>query len=373
MSEPEVALVFTPEPWVEEVHRHLTDHGGGRVRQVVVEPEVALEENYDVLVVSYRWPALTRAFVADVHARGRTVLGVFDREEPAARVHLVEIGVDEVLESDRGPRAFVEALVSLRARCADVVLVDEPLETKQRSGRIVVVGGVAGSGRTEIAVQLAAVAGDALVDADDVAPAVAARLALPIEPNLRTAIDAVEHGGSELQESLVRGSVGRAVVLPGLPNPNSWTHVRAGEVMRVVDQLATEDRVVIVDGPASLEDVGGPPRGRHAVSRALVMDADVIVGVCVATPLGVARFLSWVADARVLATETPIVVAVNRAPAARFRRGELYHEIVRSLPSWEVVFVADDRRVTDAVWDGRLVAPGPFTRGVARIAELVRA
>ena len=82
MAEPEVALVFTPEPWVEELHRHLTDHGGARVRQIVVEPEVALEESYDVLVASHRWPALTHAFVAEVHARGRTVLGVFDREEP---------------------------------------------------------------------------------------------------------------------------------------------------------------------------------------------------------------------------------------------------------------------------------------------------
>ena len=88
MAEPEVALVFTPEQWVEELHRHLTDHGGARVRQIVVEPGVALEETYDVLIASYRWPALTHAFVADVQARGRVVLGVFDREEPAARGRL---------------------------------------------------------------------------------------------------------------------------------------------------------------------------------------------------------------------------------------------------------------------------------------------
>ncbi len=84
MGEPEVALVFTPDVWVEELHRHLTDHGGARVRQIVVEPEIALEEQYDVLVASHRWPALTHAFVADLHARGRAVLGVCDREEPSA-------------------------------------------------------------------------------------------------------------------------------------------------------------------------------------------------------------------------------------------------------------------------------------------------
>ena len=33
MSEPEIALVFTAEPWVEELHRYLSDHGGARVRR----------------------------------------------------------------------------------------------------------------------------------------------------------------------------------------------------------------------------------------------------------------------------------------------------------------------------------------------------
>src|SRR6266511_3644064 len=56
MPEPEVALVFSPESWVEGVHRHLTDHGGARVRQVVMDPALALEEDYDTLIVSHRWP-----------------------------------------------------------------------------------------------------------------------------------------------------------------------------------------------------------------------------------------------------------------------------------------------------------------------------
>ena len=42
MTEPEVALVFTAEPWVEELHRHLSDHGGARIRSLVVEQSIAL-------------------------------------------------------------------------------------------------------------------------------------------------------------------------------------------------------------------------------------------------------------------------------------------------------------------------------------------
>ena len=50
MVEPEVALVFSPETWVEELHRYLADHGGARVRQIVMEPSLALDEQYDTLV-----------------------------------------------------------------------------------------------------------------------------------------------------------------------------------------------------------------------------------------------------------------------------------------------------------------------------------
>jgi len=55
-------------------------------------------------------------------------------------------------------------------------------------------------GRTELAIELALALGRrtsiVLLDADDVAPAVGPRLQLPIEPNLRTAIDAVEQPGN---------------------------------------------------------------------------------------------------------------------------------------------------------------------------------
>ncbi len=37
MREPEVALAFTADLWVEGLHRHLTDHGGARVRTLLVE------------------------------------------------------------------------------------------------------------------------------------------------------------------------------------------------------------------------------------------------------------------------------------------------------------------------------------------------
>jgi MinD-like ATPase involved in chromosome partitioning or flagellar assembly len=376
VREAEVALAFTADPWVEELHRHLADHGGARVRTLAVEPEALRDEAYDVVVAGHRWPGLTRAVVCDVHARRRAILGVHDREEPASRSHLIALGIDALIESDAGPDAFVRAIAGLAAGRADHADPAPPPAPAGRTGRLVCVGGGPGVGRTEIAVQLAvalaARARVALVDADDVAPAVASRLGLGIEPNLRGAIDAVEHGIGALAECCSAETCSGARVLAGLPNPGAWAQVRPGEVIRVVDRLADDVDVVVADGAGLLEDVTTrASRGRYATARALVAEADVIVVVADAAPHGIARALAWIVDARALAPGAPMVAVVNRAPAARYRRGELYEELMRSAPLVDTVFTPYDARVADAAWNGIPVARGGFTRAVGRIVTAV--
>jgi len=375
VTEPEVALVFTAEPWVEELHRHLSDHGGARIRSLVIEQSVALEESYDVLVASHRWPALTRAFVADLHARGRRVLGVHDLAEPASRAHLTAVEVDAVIEADAGPDAFVRALVALAALRGPSVGAGA-LPASVRSGRLVAVGGPPGSGRTEVAIALAVVAARTstvvLVDGDDVGPSVAQRLALPMEPNMRTAIDAVEHGHGELASALLPLDRSRLQIIGGIPNPAAWAQVRPGEVIRVVDRLGSEVDTVVADGLGALHDVGSQARGRFATAQALARASDVLVALCDASPVGVSRLLAWTVEARSLAPSTPVIVVVNRAPADAFRRGELFEEITSSLDVIDVVFLATDPRVTEAAWAGRTVARGRFTRGIESVVALVR-
>ncbi|MDQ1435759.1 MAG: hypothetical protein QOF59_2575 [Actinomycetota bacterium] len=374
MREPEVALAFTADVWVEELHRHLTDHGGARVRTLLVEAEGALEESYDVLVAGHRWPALTRALVADVRAGGRAVLGVHDREELASRDHLVALGVDAVVESDAGPEAFVRAITSVAGRRNDP---STPLVvTASRAGRVVTVGGPPGVGRTEIAVELAVAlsrrTSALLVDVDDVAPAVAPRLHLALEPNLRTAIDAVEHGRGDLDRCVVVEPRSLLRVVTGLPNASAWAQVRPGEIVRVVERLADANAVVVVDGAGMLDDVGTASiRTRFATARTMVSEADTLVAVCDASPQGVGRLLGWAVEAFALAPGVPLLVAVNRAPAARFRRAELYEEITTSVPTFGVVFVPNDARVGDAAWNGTTVHRGGFTRAVDELARHV--
>ena len=319
---------------------------------------------------------MTQAFVTDVHARSRRVLGVHECTEPASRAHLATVNVDAVVENDAGPEAFVRALVQL---CSEQQRTTgfAPPALAVRPSRLVGVGGPPGVGRTEVAIELAvAAARDAsvvLADCDDVAPAVAQRLALPVEPNLRTAIDAVEHGRGDLAVCMHREAHRNVAVLGGIPNSTSWMQVRPGEVIRVVDRLGAEADIVVVDGIGSLQDLGGLPRGRFATARALATEADVLVAVCDASPVGIARLLAWTVEVRALAPSTPIVVVVNRAPSASFRRGELYDEITSSIYVIDVGFVGVDARVVAAAWEGRTVARGRFTRAVARVSERVGA
>src|SRR5206468_3511921 len=112
-----------------------------------------------------------------------------------------------------------------------------------------------------------------------------------------------------------------------------------------------------------LEDiVRSSARGRYATARALVGEADALVVVCDGSPHGLARLLAWVVDAQPLAPATPTIVVVNRAPAPRFRRAEIYEEITGSAPVTGVVFVPADARVVDAAWNGTPVGRGGFSK-----------
>ncbi len=374
MSEPTIALVFTADTWVEELHRHCTDHGGARVRQVLIEPALALEEQYDVLVVSHRWPSLTHGLVDDLHARGRAVLGVYERGEPAGREWLVAVGADATVAVDNGPSGIVAALRSLHdANAGGGGRRREEQPDVGARVPVTVVSGPPGGGATEVAIALARSLPDALVvDADDVAPAIAPRLGLAIEPNLRSALDAVEYDGGTFAEHVVTLAGCGTKVLAGLPSATTWAQARPADVLRLLERAGALASHVVVDVAGPLEDLPVPmARPRHALSRALVGEADVIVAVGSASPVGVARLVAWIGAARALAPHTPIHAVVNRAPSRAFSQGELVEEVGRSFGVASVTVVPHDRRVEQAAWDGAAVPRGSFVRAVARLAEAV--
>lgn len=372
--EPRVALVFSPEAWVEELHRHLSLHGGARVRQVVVEPAVALDEEYDVLVVSDRWPALTRRLVVGVHERGRRVLGVFDPDEPAGKEHLLELGVDATIAADADVAEFVTSLRDLtpgdRVACRqapDSRTVD--VGEAPSAGSLVAVCGPRGSGVTEVALGVAVELAHrrarsvALVDAHERAPAIAGRLGLGLEPNLRSAVDACAHGLGAVDDCAVPivRSRGSLVAVPGHPSAIAAAQVTTQDVVDVVDELRRRHDVVVLD----LEE-------HTPTARAAFGIADRVVGVMGASPVGVVRALEWLTDAVARDGVRPLHLVVNRAPRSRFRREEIRSEIERTVRPTSVGWCPYDRGVEAAAWDGAPVSRGPFRAACTQLVDALQ-
>ena len=390
MFEPEIVLAASPREWSQRLHRHVVDHGGARVRATVLDPREALRERCDVFLVDDTTSFLSRHLVDELHCGGRRVLGVYDPDDERGKGDLTDLGVDAVLARTAPPAAFVEAIASLTAssRGADdaafdrlVAQLDErgarPGQTPDAptaDGRLLVVGGPpGGTGATEVTVALGAAAARrglraVLVDADDCAPSLAQRLALPLWPNLRTAVDAVAHAEGRLQEALTVAPRAGVAVLAGLSSPRDWADVRPAEVLAVLDRLLDLGVSVAANVGAVLEALPAQGPQRYGLTRAVVGRADVIVAVGTATPVGVARLLSWSADAAELAPAATLQPLVNRAPVSAFKRDEIADELGRVAGLSPPLFVPEDRRVEAAAWAGEPVADGPFTRAVERLA-----
>lgn len=387
-SSPELAIVVSPRDWAEDLHRWVADHGGALVRARIVGAHDALDEGYDVLVVEDLTSFLTARLVGEVRRRGRRILGVYDPVEPWGRERLRELGVDDLVPSTTPPEEVVHVartLTEARSRVRQVAEIEgigpvpDRAGAERRRAPLVAVGGPGGGcGRTEVAIGLATAfarrgCGATLVDADEVAPAVAQRLGLPLHPNLRTAIDVVEHGNGRLDGTLRPVEAG-VDVLVGLPSSRDWRHVRPRELLAVIDALRERADVVVADvGPAT-EDL----RARHGserfgLTRAVLAHASVIVAVCAPTPVGVARLLSWVSDIDALAPNVALHGAVNAVPRGRFVRGEVSEELWRSWPLRSLGFLPADRRVEEAAWRGGAVGPGAFVRAIDRLAEALAA
>lgn len=371
--EPTVALVFSPEQWVEDLHRHLAHHGGARVRQIVVEPAVALDEVYDALVVSDRWPALTLGFVGAVHERGRLVLGVFDPDEPAGKDHLLALGVDATIAADSAMAEFVAVLGGFHAgpgRVEEVATkrgaTDDDRDPAESS--LVVVSGPRGSGVTEVALGLACAlaarhAPVVLLDAHETAPGVAGRVGLGLEPNLRSAIDACAHGLGALDDAVVQlaSPAPRSLgVVAGFPSSVAAAQVMPRDVLDVVQMVRRGPRRVVVDTDES-----------SSMTRALLGAATAVVGVVTASPVGVVRALEWAAEIERKAPGAPLHLAVNRAPSSRYRQAEVRSEIVRTVALASLTWIPHDRAVEAAAWDGEPVTRGAFRSAVQRLALAV--
>ncbi|HEX2154831.1 MAG TPA: hypothetical protein VHL52_12745 [Acidimicrobiia bacterium] len=370
MAEVELALAASTRPWVDSLHRFLADHGGARVRTVLMGAEDALSESYDALIIDDVCSFLTPRLVEQVRRRGRLVVGVFDSRDGAdAKRRLLECGVDDVVEDGASPDEFVAVVRRVLELAPPTAAPMLPSVGSRTGGRVVVVGAPPGGcGATEVAVGLAISAHAMAVDADDVAPSLAQRVGAPLHPNLRTAIDIVHHQSGSVEDAVIETDSLRLVA--GLVNGDDWAQLHPGEVEAVIDEVVIENRAVVVNVGSGLErpQLG---EGRFGLARGLVVKADAIIAVGLPHPVGLTRLVRWVLEAADLAPESPVIAAVNRIGRSPYQRTEVATELARALPGVPVHFLPEDKRVTEAAWAGTSVPSGPFRRSIRKLAAEV--
>ena len=254
------------------------------------------------------------------------------------------------------------------------------------AARVVAVWGPAGApGRTTVAVAVAAELAarrrrTTLVDADPYGGAVAQQLGILDE--VSGLLAAARLAGSGLLEARF-GSVQRAVgehltVVTGLPRPDRWVEVRAGAVEHLLEVAAAHGDVVVDTGFSIETDPVGefgarPPRNQTTL--AALGQADELLVVGSADPVGLARLARGLVDLREVVEGVPVRVVVNRMrPSLGWSEKDIAGMVEGFTRLVGLHFLPDDRPTVDrALVGGRTLAEvGESSVGRA-VADLVDA
>lgn len=236
-----------------------------------------------------------------------------------------------------------------------------------RPPRVLAVWGPHGApGRTTMAIQLAvelirAGRRTALVDADSVAPSVALQLGLGDEsPGLAAACRRAQLGSLDVAELSrlavpLETSAGVLDVLGGLNRPRRWPELAAARLRATLAVARDWQDEIVVDVAAAFDEdddqLGPDAPQRHAATAAVLLEADAVVAVLGADPLGVSRFLRGYTELRHLVGDTPVTVVANRArpgPLGIDARGQIRRTLSRFAGIDDVAFVPHDQRAADA-------------------------
>ena len=303
------------------------------------------------------------------------VLGVFDPiEAPDGKERLLECGVDLVIEADADADEFVIALRTLALTEEPEAIEITPNVAVSSTRNLYVVGGPPGGcGATELAVAMTHSLSNwgptVLIDADEVSASVAQRLGLPLLPNLRSALDALNHRPAAVGKNLVR--VDRFMVLTGLTGERDWIEIRSGQIGDLLTELSRQFAYVVVNCGSLLEQVGFADSGRFGITRQVVASANRLLGVGLPTPVGITRLLTWAAETSALNPTGHMHLVVNRRPRSRYRKAEVIEEVDRAIPGVGLSFLPEDPQVETAAWTGSLVSSGQYVRSVRKLVDRI--
>ncbi|TQL47480.1 MinD-like ATPase involved in chromosome partitioning or flagellar assembly [Homoserinimonas aerilata] len=314
----------------------------------------------DFAIVSSVERYLNPRLVAEADAAGVRIVAI--AETDAGRRHAANIGLHEVVEGD-ADWARIEAVLLGAPLRAEAL----PGPTGGR-GNVIAVWGPAGApGRTTLAINIAAELASAghtvaLADVDTHSGSVAPTLGLLDEaPGFAAACRLAGSGAltrAELERIGQRYSSphGSFWVLTGIGRPSRWPELSAERVVATLAECRKWVDYTVVDTGFNLEgdeeivsDLAAPRR--NAATIAALREADQVVAVGSADPVGLSRFLRAHVDLlETIVTERILVVmnrlrssAIGSSPAAQVTQSlERFGGITAP------VMVPYDRQATDA-------------------------
>ncbi len=355
---PDVALAASARDWPDRIHRHVLDHGGGRVIGRVMTAEQALDGGFNVLLIDDVCSFLSPGLVTLVRANGAEIVGVFSPDDGSdAKRRLVECGVSDVIETEAAPSEFLD---TIRAALDHRRSAPVPSESPTRAGLLVGVGGVTpGVGATEVAIGLATALSRELttwlVDADTRWPSVAQRLDLPVHPNVRTAVDAVVHRSGDIESSVHH--VGDLGVIGGIADWRDPAPLGTSDLTMLLDRVTMRAAVTVVD----LGAIDSQP-------PSLLARFDELVAVGFGDPVGVSRLI--VALDRLPET-ADVLAVVNQAPKGRFHQSEIRRGMEMAAQTPPLLVVPRDHQLAGKVWEGKTSRRSAFGRVMRRMADLI--
>lgn len=353
---------------------------------------------------------LDRDALARLAAGHVAVVGLVPPGDENADRRLRQLGVRFVLPADAAPEvisaavaeavALFDGVPSASPDLADplAMLPLEPrpvltpaAELAPGSGRVIAVWGPTGApGRTTIAVNLAselAATGQPtlLIDADVYGGVVAQLLGVLEEaPGLAAAARMANNGSLDVAAlaGLCRSISPSLRILTGITRADRWPELRSGAIEVVLALARNLAAVVVVDIGFCLEqdeelsyDTTAPRR--NGATLAVLEQADIVLAVAAADPVGLQRFVRGYGDLRELVGGVEPVVVVNKV-RQRVVPGDPVAEIAAALIRYVGVNrlhpVPYDRQSLDAaVASGRSLteaAPGsPARKAIAGLAE----
>lgn len=349
-------MVAIPQPRAAELAAEIEAE---EVRVLAVVPPDApihLAHGVEAIVVPAARAVLTSALIAACDRAGVRIVPLGGTETRL----LSRLGLPAALPADA---AGWEVVAALNAESP----LASPPETPGRHRVIAVWGPQGAPGRSTVAIQLAVELsrggrGIALVDADSVAPSLALLLGLGDDsPGIAAACRRAELGGLDGAEltrlaTTVSTSAGDIEVLPGINRPSRWPELsttRMRETLRAC-RAWIDDTVVDVGAAFDADDevtsdLAGPRR--HAATSATLQEADVVVAVASADPVGISRFLRDHAELRRLAPSGRVIVVVNQVrpgPLGIDARGQVRRTLERFAGITDVAFLPFDQRAADA-------------------------